>query len=406
MTPELNWVRPAPPKEPVQPIRNNQWTPAPNESQKAYTGRIGVLRLLSVPQSEHRRIGNGPLYQTKGILHIVKVAFPRSVIIAAIFLCACSARAQSFVSAQPLASRDLPSSSALPAALQPLLAAVTDPHGYISAADGTCLFYRDWFPADLPEPAAIVLVLHGIGYHGGPYKFIADDLNPRGIAVYALDARGHGLSCGVRDTLPTRDVENSDIGAMLALIRESHPGAKVFLLGDSMGGVLAMNYAREHNSDLAGLILVVPAISVPFFGQLDNKRNLPLLPYVMFDHGKPVVSLVGHRLTQSSRDPQFIAERRSDPLAYKKVSISYVVAAGRAARQWKTETAPHITLPTLLLEGAKDPIVSHTASRTLFRSLGSSDKTFEAFSGAPHTILWDPQSGAVLATINRWLAQH
>jgi acylglycerol lipase len=335
----------------------------------------------------------------------VKTVFGRGVLIAVAFLCACSARAQNFLPAQPVIHIE-PASSELPAALQPLLAAVTDPHGYLSAADGTCLFYRDWFPANSPEPAAIVLVLHGIGYHGGPYKFIAEDLNPLGVAVYALDARGHGLSCGARDTLPPSDVENHDIGAMLDLIRASYPGAKIFLLGDSMGGVMAMDYAREHNSGLAGLILVVPAISVPFFGQLDNKRNLPLLPYAIFDHSAPVVSLVGHRLTQSSRDPQFIAERRSDPLAYKKVSISYVVAAGRAARHWDTETAPRITLPVLLLEGQKDPIVSHAASRKLFKSLGSDDKTFEAFSGARHTILWDPDSGAVLATINRWLADH
>lgn len=334
-----------------------------------------------------------------------KAAVRCCAIFALLFLCARASRAQNFLPASPAIKAELPASELAPN-LQLLLAGVTDPHGFVSAADGTCLFYRDWFPANSPEPTAIVLVLHGIGYHGGPYKFVAEDLNPLGIAVYALDARGHGLSCGVRDTLPPSGVENGDIGAMLDLIRASHPAAKIFLLGDSMGGVMAMNYAREHNRDLAGLILVVPAISVPFFGQLDNRRNLPLLPWVIFDHSKPVVSLVGHRLTQSSRDRQFIAERRNDPLAYKKVSISYVVAAGRAARHWNTETAPRITLPTLLLEGKKDPIVSHAASRKLFRSLGSSDKTFEAFSGAPHTILWDPDSGAVLATINRWLAQH
>src|SRR5439155_20282389 len=59
---------------------------------------------------------------------------------------------------------------------------ISDRHGTIVSADQTCLFYRFW-PAETPGNR-IVLVLHGIGYHSGPYKVIADALNPHGIDVY------------------------------------------------------------------------------------------------------------------------------------------------------------------------------------------------------------------------------
>jgi acylglycerol lipase len=301
---------------------------------------------------------------------------------------------------------DLHAAEELPSRLLPYLANVTGDHGFVSANDGTCLFYRNWPAANSAEPRAVVLVLHGIGSHGGPYKVVADQLNAQGIAVYAIDARGHGLSCGPRDKFPATNIENQDIRGMLQFLREAHPNTKIFLLGDSMGGVQAMDYARTYSDDLAGLILVVPAIKVPFFKQLDTHRNAQLLPYLIFAPDAPSVSLTGFRLRQSCRDPKYIAERKTDPLAYDKVSIRYVKQIGAAARHWNTQIAPNITIPTLLLEGGKDPIVSHTASLTFFDRLASKDKTIKVYDGAPHTLLWDPQTPAVLATIGNWIAIH
>jgi alpha-beta hydrolase superfamily lysophospholipase len=235
---------------------------------------------------------------------------------------------------------------------------------------------------------------------------IADRLNSRDVAVYAMDSRGHGLSCGPRGIFPSTENENHDIRSMLGFLRDAHPHSKLFLLGDSMGGVQAIDYVRDSGADLTGLILVVPAISVPFFKQLDTPRNVPLLPFLLFDPDKPVVNLIGHRLSQSCRDPQYIASRRADPLAYPAVSITYIKAVGAAARHWGTEAAPNIHVPVLLLEGEVDPLVSHNASVKFFDRLAAADKTIKIYDGAPHTLLWDPQTPAVLSTIDGWIAIH
>ncbi len=341
-----------------------------------------------------------------------RIASHLAALVLLLFGSAFAASAQNFLS-QPAAASpavalhpDLSAVDGIPSKLLPLLARVTGDHGFLSANDGTCLFYRNWPAANSAEPRAVVLVLHGIGSHGGPYKVIADQLNAQGVAVYALDTRGHGLSCGPRDQFPSTANENQDIRGMLAFIRQAHPNAKLFLMGDSMGGIQAMDFARIYNTDLAGLILVVPAIKVPFFKQLDTQRNAVLLPYLMFAPGAPSVSLTGHRLTQSCRDPQYIAQRKTDPLAYDKVSINYVKQIGAAARHWGTEIAPNITVPTLLLEGGKDPIVSHTASLKFFDRLAATDKTLKMYDGAPHTLLWDPQTSEVLNEVGTWIAVH
>src|SRR5438128_10681516 len=100
---------------------------------------------------------------------------------------------------------------------------ISDHHGTIVSADQTCLFYRFW-RAEAPGNR-IVLVLHGIGYHSGPYKVIADALNPHGIHVYGLDARRHGLP-----SRPPRDLgspaQSSRNGSAMVRFRQyTHPSA-------------------------------------------------------------------------------------------------------------------------------------------------------------------------------------
>jgi acylglycerol lipase len=247
-------------------------------------------------------------------------------------------------------------------------------------------------------------VLHGIGFHGGPYKVIADSLNKRGISVYAVDARGHGLSCGKRDEIPGTPIENEDVHRMIGLLRQTYPNAKIFLLGESMGGIFALNYAQENRGDISGLILMAPAVSIAW-KQIFRLGNLSLLPYILCPD-KQAVSLIDRRLKESTRDDQFVIQRRTDPLAYKKVSINYVNGIHRSAKHWDTVAAPRIKIPTLILQGERDPIVNVKGSRRLFELLATSDKEFKAYKSVPHTLLWDPETPRVLESVGDWIVRH
>src|SRR5271170_3512215 len=174
---------------------------------------------------------------------------------------------------------------------------IHDQHGTVTSADGTCLFYRYWPAAAWSGHVAIVL--HGIGYHSGPYKVIAEALNPRGVDIYGLDARGHGLSCGRRGYLGTAKQVAADIACMVELIEKERPTANVFLLGDSMGCNYALDYAGHNSDSLAGLILLAPAFYVDK-AQLLRLQSALLLPYFLLAHRRPVIDLVGDRLEEST----------------------------------------------------------------------------------------------------------
>jgi alpha-beta hydrolase superfamily lysophospholipase len=281
---------------------------------------------------------------------------------------------------------------------------IADQYGRLTSADGTGLFYRYW-PATATRTGQAVIVLHGIGYHSGPYKVIANALNPCGIDVYGLDARGHGLSLGKRGYLGSPANVEADVVAMVELVKNQHSGTRVFLLGDSMGCNYALNYSRENHGHLAGLILLAPAFFVDS-RQLLGFESFLLMPFFVLAHRRPVISLTGERLAQSSRDPQWIAARRADPLAYKKVSFGYLLDILRLIKGWKATIALKVTTPILMIKGGNDHVVSQRDCETFERLSASRDKRFEMFPEMAHTTLWDPETPGVLTLVSEWTLAH
>ena len=288
---------------------------------------------------------------------------------------------------------------------QRLSASVADQHGVLTSADNTCLFYRYWLSVGSDSPERVVVVLHGIGYQSGPYKVIADALNPHGIQVYALDARAHGLSCGRRGYIGTPALAAADVSTIIQFAKNKHPAARIYLLGESMGGAYALNYVRKNKAQIDGLILLAPAIDVNE-RQILKIGNLGLLPYLLFAHRTPAISLVGKRLKESSRDPQFIADRRTDPLAYKKVSFGYLWDIKDLVKNWKSEIAPDFTTPTLIVQGGKDVIVSHADCEALAKTKGAHDRQYKLFPETRHTTLWDPDTPEILKFVGQWILEH
>ena len=277
---------------------------------------------------------------------------------------------------------------------------IADQHGTLTSTDGNCLFYRYW-----PAPdwnGRVVIVLHGIGYHSGPYKVIADALNPRGITVYGLDARG--LSCGPRGYTGSAATVSQDVAVIVDFVKRQQPHAKVFLLGDSMGGNYALNYAKDH-AQTAGLILLAPAFYVDS-SQILNFESVRLMPYFLLGHRQPVIDLIGRRLDESSRDREWIAARRADPLAYKKANFGYLLDIQRLIFGWRRKIAPRVRVPILMMKGGKDRVVSHGHCETFQRLSVSTDKRFEVYPEVAHTTLWDPQAPEILDLAGSWILQH
>ena len=116
----------------------------------------------------------------------------------------------------------------------------------LTGGGGIRIVYDAWTPQNQPLGVEGVVVLsHGMGEHAGRYHHVAARLVGLGLAVAAPDHRGHGRSGGKRLYLRRIDEFTADLHLLRLEVAARHPGVP-FLLGHSMGGKIALDYALDH----------------------------------------------------------------------------------------------------------------------------------------------------------------
>lgn len=270
----------------------------------------------------------------------------------------------------------------------------SDFHG----AGGVRLFRRSWLPAGAARAA--VVIVHGYAEHSGRYDWFGEQLANAGFAVHAYDLRGHGRSDGPRARVRSFREHLDDLAAFLELVRAESPGP-LFLLGHSMGGLVAALYVAVRRPAIHGLILSGPAVARPSRGARVLGSIAGLVAKVA--PGLPTRKLAA---TAVSRDPAVVKAYDEDPLVYRGgIPATTIAAFGRAVDRLHRE-AGNIRVPLLIVHGTADELASPEGSQDLFDRVGSSDRVFKQYEGLAHEVLNEPEKETVLADIRRWLESH
>jgi alpha-beta hydrolase superfamily lysophospholipase len=268
--------------------------------------------------------------------------------------------------------------------------------GRFAGRAGVQLFYRAWLPEE-GRRSAVLVNLHGLGDHSGLYPTLASHFPGRGIAVYAYDMRGNGRSPGQRAYLRRWDEYRGDLHAFVELVREWERGSPLFLLGNSLGGLVVLDYALHQPGGLAGV-----AVAAPPLGKLGVPPVLMALGRVM-SRIIPRFSLrVGMDLTGLARDPAVVQAVVSDPLFHRQgtARLSTEVTAAIARVQ---ALAGSLSVPLLILHGSADRMVPPDGSREFFSKVSFPDREFREYPGAYHGLFVDIGYQQVLADLEHWI---
>jgi alpha-beta hydrolase superfamily lysophospholipase len=111
---------------------------------------------------------------------------------------------------------------------------------HLIADDGAVLPIRTWLPDGPPQ--AVILALHGFNDYSKAFEKPAEVWQKAGIATYAYDQRGFG-EAPYHGRWAGADRMERDAGIAIRLLRERYPMTPLFLLGESMGGALALDLA-------------------------------------------------------------------------------------------------------------------------------------------------------------------
>jgi alpha-beta hydrolase superfamily lysophospholipase len=244
-------------------------------------------------------------------------------------------------------------------------------------AGGLRLFSQRWRPEGTAR--AVLAIVHGFGEHSSRYTNVVEHFVPRGYAVHGFDLRGHGRSPGQRGHVSSWAEYRDDVKAFLGHISQQEPGRPVFLLGHSLGSIIALDYVLRHPQGLSGLILsgtaVDPVGAAP-----------PLLVAIarVMSRLWPTLSLpLKLDKTALSRIPEVVSQYIADPLVHGLGSARWGTEALDTI-DWCKAHASELQLPLLVVHGASDRINSAAGARLVFEAARSSDKRLVMVPGGYH----------------------
>ncbi|KWF29445.1 alpha/beta hydrolase [Burkholderia pseudomultivorans] len=279
------------------------------------------------------------------------------------------------------------------------------PHmGRLRTADGLELASYRWPAGDgASAPRATVALVHGLAEHAGRYAALAARLNAAGIAVLAVDLRGHGQSPGKRAWVERFDGYLDDADALVAeAARDNTP---LFLMGHSMGGAIAALYAIERaparGRAFAGLVLSSPALApgrdVPRWMLALSRfisRTWPTFPAIRID-----AALL-------SRDPAIVAANRADPLVHHGAVPARTGAEILDAMARIERGRGALRVPVLVYHGTEDKLTEPDGSRAFGAGVGSPDRTLTLYEGGFHETMNDLERDRVIDALIAWIHAH
>ncbi|MGC4933767.1 lysophospholipase [Gordonia sp. DT30] len=264
-------------------------------------------------------------------------------------------------------------------------------------AHGETIVYDVFRPQS--EPSAVVVIAHGMGEHGRRYGHVVEALLSAGYLVAVPDHLGHGRSGGARMRITRFGEYTDDLDRVITEVAVE--GLPTYLIGHSMGGCIALDYALDHPDRLAGLVLtgaaIMPGDDLPAPLIAMSKivgKIAPRLPTMALDSGS------------ISRDPDVVAAYEADPLVHRGKIPARLGAEMVSTMQSFPARLPSLRMPVLVMHGSEDTLTNPEGSRLVERLASSPDKTLVIWDGLRHEIFNEPEKAEVIGTLTRWLADR
>ncbi len=267
------------------------------------------------------------------------------------------------------------------------------------------LYYQSWHPQKEETqgeetPVATLVLVHGLGSHSSLFMRLVDYLLAQRYCVYSFDLPGHGRSSGQRGFIQSWSDFRDSLHQLMEQVAVREAGRPCFLLGHSLGGAIALDYALRFPEEIQGLILSAPALGT------QGISSLKLWMGRLLSRLWPRFSLnTGLRRYSPSRDPQVNQAYATDPLRHSRGTARLSTEFARTL-DWIHQHLNHLAQPILILQGGADPVARLQNSQTFFERLSQDDKTWRAYPEAYHELFNDLDTEQVLADVLVWLAQH
>lgn len=271
------------------------------------------------------------------------------------------------------------------------------PHS--KARGSSRLYQQSWTPDG--DMRAGILLVHGLGEHSSRYTHVAEHLTGRGFAVHTLDHYGHGKSDGQPGFVERFSVFLDGVTALLHKVQSENPEQPLFLVGHSMGGLIAATLLLEQQAAFRACVLSGPAIKSD---QAPPAIVIALIRLIAVL--APTAPLIQLDASGVSRDTDVVKAYMSDPLVHHGKLSARLLSEMSVTMKSTLGRAGEIRIPIFLMHGDADQLTAPSGSVELHARVGSDDKTLKLYPGLFHEIFNEPEQDAVLAEMSDWLEAH
>lgn len=253
------------------------------------------------------------------------------------------------------------------------------------------------------SPKAVLICLHGLGLDNRAFTVFGNEFGKRGYAVYSLDVRGFGswfIEKGYEETIFSSTI--GDLEVLSSVVKSQHPGAPVYLLGESMGGNIALRAAAEAPQDFNGIISSVPSDALVDPWKISMQVALHAIGGINrpFDIGKTIGPMATNR-------SELVAAWEIDPNAKTRMSPKALMKYGLYLKMTKGHCAKIAKTPVLMVQGLSDRLMNPNGTVALFQEIPNKDKSIVAVGAGQHLLFeTDKQDPFLLDVLESWLERH
>lgn len=287
--------------------------------------------------------------------------------------------------------------------------------GFWVNSRGMRLFWQAMKPADRP-PKALVFWLLGYCDHTNflMYDYF-ERLAKAGYAVHALEYEGHGRSDGLHAYIPSFPTLVEDTVSWMSEVqtRDEYAGLRNFMIGESMGGCVALDVHRRQRESGQGKPWDGAVLLAPMCAVSDKFAPHPIMVKVLraiepFIPTWPIVPTAD--VTDSSVKSKECREVvRSNPIRYSFHPRMSTAEQLYTATVELSNHIPDVRMPFLVLHGADDTTTDPQVSHKLYELAASTDKSIILYDGGWHCLLFgddEDQCEARWNDILTWLDQR
>ena len=259
-----------------------------------------------------------------------------------------------------------------------------------------------WQPAAPGQPRAVILAIHGGMAHAGDYVTPALFFRQHGIATVSFDMVGHD---GKRKVdIPSFEAFLDDEELFLAWVKATYPGVPIFVMGHSMGGLIATHLGLRRFAGepaIQGFVLSSPyyvnAIPVPKLMQVLSGWLARHFPTMKVPLGN-LTMLLTHDQTITAR--HFQDERDGIRASAATVRFAHALLSAQKAL---ADGLSGWTFPLFAVVAGDDKLASSRATESMLRSVPDGLLDYHFYPANYHENFNEMNREVIFAAILDWM---